>query len=84
VGGSQCAHLRHSKARIASLLAHGDADELVPLESSIELADALRATGRTVHMETLPGAGPSDLYDAQIASLIVEWIDSLGSPPSMS
>jgi hypothetical protein len=48
------------------------------------VADALRATGRTVHMETLPGAGPSDLYDAQIASLIVEWIDSLGSPPSMS
>jgi dipeptidyl aminopeptidase/acylaminoacyl peptidase len=85
-GWEEASALTYAAARpeLPVLLAHGDADELVPLESSIELADALRATCRTVHMETLPGAGPSDLYDAQIASLIVEWIDSLGSPPSMS
>ena len=73
-----------ARPELRVLLAHGDADELVPLESSIEFADALRATGHTVRMETLPGADHADLYNPQIASLIVEWIDSLGSTPSMS
>jgi acetyl esterase/lipase len=73
-----------ARPELPVLLAHGDADELVPLEISIEFADALQATGHTVRMETLPGADHTDLYDPQIASLIVEWIDSLRSPPSMS
>jgi acetyl esterase/lipase len=71
-----------AKPELPVLLAHGDADELVPLEFSIEFADALEATGHTVRMEILPGAHHADLYDSQIASLIVQWIDSLGSPPS--
>ena len=49
---------------------------LVPLEISIEFADALEATGHTVRMETLPGADHTDLYHSQIASLMVE-VDQL-------
>ena len=73
-----------ARPELPVLLAHGDADELVPLESSIEFADALQATGHTVRMQTLPGADHTDLFHPQIASLIVEWINSLDSPPSMS
>jgi acetyl esterase/lipase len=73
-----------ARPELPVLLAHGDADQLVPLESSIEFADALQGTGHTVRLQRLPGADHADLYHPQIASLIVEWINSLDSPPSMS
>lgn len=36
---------------------HGDADQLVPLEQSEILADALKAAGANVELDVLPGAG---------------------------
>ncbi|MFJ5989247.1 alpha/beta fold hydrolase [Lentzea sp. NPDC092896] len=38
------------------LLMHGDADDLVPLEQSIRMADALRTAGAPVELEIVPGA----------------------------
>jgi acetyl esterase/lipase len=59
-------------------LAHGDADELVPLSFTQRFADALRAGGHPVDVEVVPGAGHHDLYAADVvAASIARWIASL-------
>jgi acetyl esterase/lipase len=39
------------------LLLHGDADDLVPAEHSVRMAEALRSAGAPVELELVPGAG---------------------------
>jgi dienelactone hydrolase/catechol 2,3-dioxygenase-like lactoylglutathione lyase family enzyme len=49
----------HAADRIDAsvLLVHGDADENVPVEQSRAMAEALRALGKPVELQIMPGAG---------------------------
>ncbi len=56
------------------LLIHGDADEVVPVDFSRQLADALDESGHAVTLEILPGADHAAARDpALVADLIEEF-----------
>jgi acetyl esterase/lipase len=66
---------------LAVLLAHGDADELVPLSSTQRFAAALREAGHPVRDETLAGADHFDIFTAEvIASTVVDWVRETWPP----
>lgn len=60
---------------LAVTLVHGDADEVVPLDFSEDLADALTAVGRDVELVVVPGAGHGDMIDpARVLGLLTDRI----------
>jgi acetyl esterase/lipase len=60
-------------------LGHGDADDLVPVSSSLRFAAALEQAGHRVRVEIVPGADHHAIYSADtIASRVLVWIDQLG------
>jgi acetyl esterase/lipase len=60
-------------------LAHGDADDLVPVPSSQRFAAALERAGHPVRVEIVRGADHHAIYSAElIAPRILAWIDQLG------
>ena len=67
-----------SRTELPVLLAHGDADDVVPLELTNQFVDALRDEGHEVRMELVPDADHDAIYGAQMAALVADWIDSLG------
>lgn len=57
------------------LLVHGDADLLVPLFFTRDMAEALEGAGHPVTVEVLPGLGHSDIYQPEaIADLLEAWV----------
>jgi acetyl esterase/lipase len=62
------------------LLAHGDADDLVPTFFTRRFADALRAAGHPVTVVIVPNADHHDLYDASVVAVpITRWITLLSA-----
>jgi dipeptidyl aminopeptidase/acylaminoacyl peptidase len=67
-----------SAASPAHLLAHGDADEIVPIEQSCRFRDALTAAGVEVTLHVLPGVGHSGdvLYnDPTVKRMVGEFFE---------
>lgn len=62
---------------IPVLLLHGDADELVPVAFSRELADLLAGAGKPVAFETVPGGHNTTLDPAVTADRITEFVAAL-------
>jgi acetyl esterase/lipase len=66
---------------IPTLLLHGDADRVAPIEFSEELANALEAAGRDVTFETLEGRSHSDANSPRVVGdRIAAFLNGLGSP----
>lgn len=66
---------------IPTLLLHGDADRVAPVEFSEELANALEAAGRDVTFETLEGRGHSDANSPRVVGdRIAGFLSGLDSP----
>ncbi len=66
---------------IPTLLLHGDADRVAPIQFSQELADALDALGREVTFETLEGRTHSDANSPRVVGdRIAAFLNGLGSP----
>lgn len=60
-----------------TLLIHGPADELVPVEQSLSLAETLTARGVDTLVEFANGATHQSVYQADVAApLIQSWLDS--------
>ena len=61
------------------LLQHGEADTWVPHEQSVHLADALRAAGKSVELETVPGADHffAGATDADVEAIFQRAMDFL-------
>ena len=59
-------------------LIHGDADEMVPIAQSEEMAAALEKVGVPVKLRRVPGGvhGPGIVRDPEIASEMREWFDT--------
>jgi acetyl esterase/lipase len=66
---------------LPTLLLHGDADRVAPIEFSEELAGALEAAGRDVTFEALEGRSHSDLNSPRVVGdRIAAFLNALGSP----
>jgi acetyl esterase/lipase len=66
-----------SRPTLAVFLAHGDADELVPMSETSSFAAALEHSGHPVQVQIVPAAGHHDLYKPDvIAALLQDWIDA--------
>jgi acetyl esterase/lipase len=66
---------------IPTLLLHGDADRVAPIEFSEELAEALESASRDVTFETLDGRSHSDANSPRVvADRIAAFLNGLGSP----
>ena len=66
-------------------LGHGEADQLVPEETTHAFAEALRTTGREVRVQIVSGAGHDEIYAPDvIAGALQTWIDSLSVDPQPS
>ncbi len=65
------------------LLLHGDADDLVPAEQSVRMAEALRAAGAPVELELVPGARHlwRDADTESIMDRSVTFLRRLATPP---
>lgn len=60
------------------LLAHGGADEMVPVSFTDDMAAALQDAGHPVTVEVLPGMLHNDMYRPDVvAQPIIEWIDGV-------
>jgi len=58
------------------LLAHGEADAVVPSTFSQNFAGALRSAGHPVQLVLVPGADHSSIYTpAVIASTVITWVE---------
>lgn len=57
------------------LLVHGDADDVVPLDFTTRMADALEAGGHAVAVELLPGVTHASVYRGDVVGqLTVAWL----------
>ncbi len=66
---------------IPTLLLHGDADRVAPIEFSEELAAALESAGREVTLETLGGRSHFDANSPRVVGdRIAAFVNGLGSP----
>jgi len=66
---------------IPTLLLHGDADRVAPIEFSEKLAEALADAARDVTFETLEGRSHSDANSARVVGdRISVFLNGLGSP----
>jgi acetyl esterase/lipase len=64
-----------SRPSVPIFLAHGDADELVPMSETSTFAAALERAGHPVRVRIVPAAGHHDLYRAHVvAPLLQDWI----------
>lgn len=73
------------RSGLRALLAHGDADELVPTYESRAMASALRRAGATVTLEIVPGADHMSIYSAATAGpLVTRWLRGLAAPSAGS
>lgn len=62
------------------LLLHGDADDVVPMSQTDDFATALRGAGADVTVDVVPGADHQTIYQAAVASGLVEtWLAELSS-----
>ncbi|HVS30372.1 MAG TPA: PHB depolymerase family esterase [Thermoanaerobaculia bacterium] len=61
---------------IRTWIFHGDADEIVPVEASRAMADALKALGAEVRYTELPGVAHNSWDDAYQKSELLEWLIS--------
>lgn len=62
------------------LLLHGDADQLVPLGFTTQLAGALRHAGHPTTVEVVPGADHFAVFEGDVAGPpVARWVGSLGS-----
>lgn len=63
---------------LATLLLHGDRDQLVPVTQAEALAAALESSGRAVELQVLPGETHDTIYSADVAGPITTaWIARL-------
>ncbi len=65
------------------LLLHGDADQLVSYDQSIQMYNALKKSGNVAKLITVNGAGHGDLYwyQPEVIHKVVDWFkQTLGEP----
>lgn len=68
-----------SAPHIPILLIHGDADEVVPVSFSSDLAGELEVAGHDVELLQLPGATHGDVRDPDVvAEVIVQFVGTTG------
>jgi len=64
------------------LIVHGDRDELVPIQQSELLLEALKKAGVEAELHVVKGAGHGFPYDAAITRLVGEFFDRHLKPPA--
>jgi acetyl esterase/lipase len=68
-----------SRPSLPIFLAHGDADDLVPMSETSTFAAALERSGHPVQVRIVHGAGHPDLYKADVVGpLLQDWIAATG------
>jgi acetyl esterase/lipase len=66
------------RPHVPVLLIHGDADETVPVDLTVQLADALRAAGHPTTVDIVPGADHFSVYEPDVeGARVASWLLAL-------
>ena len=68
------AHVAERISEIPIWIFHGDSDQVVSVEESQKMDNALRVTGADIHYTELPGVGHKAWDQAYTSELMINWL----------